>query len=144
MEENQDVPSQGKPEEIFRKRFLEVMKEMGENTRNDPEGIWMIGSLASSLLKQSQSPTWKRFKSALTPEVYNSLINSFRKQGNQLAKDGKEKAAFAVEVLALSIIAPTQSGQNEHIASGDQLLNKMVQDSIDFFHRSQADHTPPN
>ena len=144
MSENQDLSSGSNPEEIFKKRFVEVMTEMGENTRKDPESVWLIGSLSASLLDQSQTPTWIHFKKALTPEVYNSLINSFRQQGNQLAKEGNEKAAFAVEVLALSIIAPTLSAENEPIASGDKLLNKMVQDSINFFRRRQAGNTQPN
>ncbi len=138
MSKDQDHPSEENPEEVFKKRFLEVMKQMGESTSKDPEGVWMIGSLAASLLDQSKSPDWVHLKKSLTPEIYNSLINSFRTQGNQLAKDGKEKAAFAVEVLALSIIAPTLSEKNEPIASGDKLLNNMVQDSINFFRRSQA------
>ncbi len=144
MSENQDLPSGSNPEEIFKKRFVEVMTEMGENTRKDPESVWLIGSLSASLLDQSKSHNWVHFKKALTPEIYNSLINSFRQQGNQLAKEGNEKAAFAVEVLALSIIAPTLSDENEPIASGDKLLNKMVQDSIDFFRRNQTTVKRPN
>ncbi len=144
MNENQDPLSEANRQDFFIRRFFKVMKEMGQNTQNDPEGVWMIGSLAASLLDQSQSRSWAHFKKALTPEVYNGLVESLRKQGNKLAGEGKEKAAFAVEVIALSIIAPTQSGNNEHLSSGDKLLNKRVQDSVDFFRRNEAARGRPN
>ena len=144
MDENQDPLSEANRQEFFTRRFFKVMEEMGENTKNDAEGVWMIGSLAASLLDQSQSRDWVHFKKTLTPEVYDGLIESLRKQGNQLAGEGKEKAAFAVEVIALSIIAPTQSDNNEHLVSGDKLLNKMVQDSVNFFRRNEAARKQPN
>ena len=144
MDENQDPLSEANRQEFFIRRFFKVMKEMGENTQNDPEGIWMIGSLAASLLDQSQKRNWAHFKKTLTPEVYDGLIESLRKQGNQLAGEGKEKAAFAIEVIALSIIAPTQSDNHEHLASGDKLLDKRVQDSVNFFRRNEAARGRPN
>lgn len=129
--------------EVFRTRFVEAISKMGDTVYKDTESKWLIGSLAAKLVSQTNTQDWVGLKRSMTQTTYNELLNSFRKQGNELAAKGNDKAAFAVEVLALSIIAP-QMRKDEHIAAGDDLLNKMVQETIVFFRTQSADQQNPS
>lgn len=125
------------PEEFFKKRFISLMADLGKNASKDLETVWLIGSLAGSILSDAKSPSWTKFKSSLSGEGYDRLLTALKAQGNQLSEKGNHKAAYAVETIAISIIAPTMS-KDEHIASGNKLLDQMIGDSVSFYHKSPA------
>ncbi|VAW16871.1 hypothetical protein MNBD_ALPHA12-582 [hydrothermal vent metagenome] len=125
------------PRQLFKYRFVTVIGDMGENVHKDPETLFLIGSLAASLIEQVKKPSWTKTKAALSPQAYNELLNSLKDQANQLAAKGKTKAAYAVEIMALSLIAPTML-DDEHIASGNDLLDTMIEDTIKFYRQRTA------
>jgi len=117
------------PQALFKHRFVMVIKDMGENVHKDQEALFLIGSLAGRLIDKAQKTSWAKTKAALSPQGYDELLNSFKDQANQLAAKGNAKAAYAVEILALSLIAPTMRA-DEHISSGNDLLDNMIEDTI--------------
>jgi len=119
-------------EELFKSRFVAVITDMGTNVRKDPETMFFLGSLAGRLVTEGKKTSWAKTKAALSPAAYDSLLNSFQDKANQLAAKGNAKAAYAVEILALSLIAPTMRA-DEHIASGNELLDNMIEDTIRFY-----------
>lgn len=127
-------------EELFKKRFREVITELGNSTRKDPVALRLIGSLATDLMKQGKVDKWEDLKAGLSAETYDILLKSFQEQGNQQAKKGNMKAAFAIEVLALSVISSTVR-DDDHIIAGEVLLDNMIEDMIQLYRRNPV---PPN
>lgn len=120
------------PEQFFKVRFTKLMTDLGENAIKDPETVWLIGSLAGSIIEDANIKSWTALKAALDTNAYDRLLSAFQSQGNSLAKQGNHKAAYAVETLALSVIAPTMSKDN-HVAKGNILLDSMISDAITFY-----------
>ncbi len=131
------------PEEFFKVRFINLFKDLGENATKDPETIWLIGSLAGSIIEENQKKSWKEFKLSLSKDAYDRLLAALKSQGNNLAQQKNFKAAYAVETLAISIIAPTMK-KDEHLAKGNKLLDGMIGDAIEFYRSKPATNSKPN
>lgn len=131
------------PDEFFKTRFVNLMKDLGENAKNDPETIWLIGSLAGSIIEENKKKTWKEFKLSLTKDDFNRLLAAFQSQGTRLAKDKNHKSAYAVETLAISVIAPTMN-KDPHIVEGNKLLDSMIGDAIKFYRSRPATNVAKN
>jgi hypothetical protein len=134
---------QSTPDKDFKARFIALIKDLGENASKDPETIWLIGSLAGSMLEDASQSNWSELKASLSREGYDQLLNAFKAQGNELASSGNHKAAYAIQTLAISVIAPTMA-KDEHIAAGNQLLDKMVDDAINMYRQNPATGNTPN
>lgn len=128
---------------LFKERFVAVMKDMGQNVHKDPETLYLIGSLAAHLVKRANLTTWTELKAALSQEAYTGLVNSFKEQGNEHHKNGNRKVAYAIEILAISVICKTQN-DDPQIGSGEELLDKMIEDTIGFYHRRTANAPQAN
>ena len=131
------------PEQFFKIRFVNLMKDLGDNASKDPETIWLIGSLAGSIIEENNKKTWKEFKLSLAKDDFNRLLSAFQSQGSRLAKDNNHKSAYAVETLAISVIAPTMK-KDPHIVKGNKLLDTMITDAITFYRRKPATNSKPN
>lgn len=131
------------PKEFFKIRFVNLLKDLGENASKDPETIWLIGSLAGSIIEENQKKTWKEFKLSLSKEAFDRMLAALQSQGNNLAKQKNYKAAYAVETLAISIIAPTMK-QDKHLVKGNKLLDSMIGDAIKFYRSKPATNTKLN
>ncbi len=125
------------PEQFFKSRFIKLMKDLGQNASKDPETIWLIGSLAGSIMHDTNKKSWADLKGSMSRQDYSSLLSAFQAQGNELAEKGNHKAAYAVEALAISVIAPTMA-KDEHIASGNKLLDRMIDDAVKFYRQNPA------
>jgi len=133
------------PTEFFKSRFISLIADLGKNASKDPKTIWLIGSLAGSILADAKMANWTQFKSALSADAYDRMLAALKTQGNKLSQDGEHKSAYAVETIAISIIAPTMI-TDEHIEKGNHLLDKMIGDAIDFYHKNPvaASDAKPN
>ncbi len=129
------------PREIFKSRFISLLADLGKNATRDPETIWLIGSLAGSILADTKAPSWPALKSSLSAQGYDGLLESLKNQGNRLAEEGEHKSAYAVQTIAISIVAPTMA-DDEHIATGNELLDKMIADAVDFYHKHPVSKAP--
>ena len=115
-------------EEDFKKRFIDLLADLHVNGRSDGEAMWLVGSLASNLLSETRLDSWAAFKRALSPEAFSQLLTTFQTQGNSIAAEGKQKAVYAVQVLAVSLIARTQSAPE--VVSGEPLLDELIDVAI--------------
>lgn len=128
--------------EIFKQRFATIMIDMGKNVQNDNEMLLLIGSLASSLIAKAQLRTWAELKGALSQEAHDGLLQSIQNQGNELATNGHNKAAYAAEILGVSLITKTMEN-DPHMVKGDKLLDDMIQNTVTFFNHQAANMPAP-
>lgn len=129
-------------EEDFKERFVAVLQDLRSNGGKDPEAMFLIGSLAARLLDRAKQPSWATYKANLAPQVYARLLSDFQKQGNAFHKEGKAKHAYAIQVLAISLIARTQN--DDEVRAGDSLLDDMLGFLIAAYREAQAADPKPN
>lgn len=120
--------------ELFKRRFAALMVDMGQNVHKDGETLYLIGSLAAHLIDRAKVKSWPDLKAALSQEAYSGLLTTFQAQATEHAQKGNKKAAYAIEILAISTICITQN-DDEQIKSGEQLLDNMIGDTIGLFRR---------
>lgn len=131
----------GTKEEDFKQRFVALMQDLRENAGKDREATWLIGSLATRLVDLYKLKTWGQFKAALTPPAYARLLADFEKEGNGFHQQGNAKAAYAVQVLAISLIARSQN--DPQVRAGDSLLDEMIQAMVAVYRKAQAAEKRP-
>jgi hypothetical protein len=112
------------------------MRDLNENGQNDREAMWMIGSLAARLVDLYKLRNWTAFKAQLTPAAYDRLLKDFEQQGNGYHKEGKAKAAYAIQLLAISVIARTQ--QDPEVQQGDKLLDGLINGMVAAYRKAMA------
>ena len=124
-------------EEDFKQRFAGVLLDMRNAAANDPEGMWLVGSLAARIIDEAKQPSWTIFKERISRADWSGLLTTFQTQGNALAKQGAQRQVFAVQVLAASMVAKTQT-QDPDIVSGDKILSDIIDDAVTVFRDTQA------
>ena len=129
-------------EEDFKDRFVAVLQDLRGNGGKDPEAMFLIGSLAARLIDRASQPNWAAYKANMTPPAYAKLLSDFQQQGNDFHKEGKAKHAYAIQVLAISLIARTQSDPD--VRSGDGLLDDMLGFLIAAYRKAEAMTPKPN
>lgn len=129
-------------EEDFKERFVAVLQDLRTNGGKDSEAMFLIGSLAARLVDRARQPTWAAYKANLAPPVYAKLLSDFQKQGNDFHKEGKAKHAYAIQVLAISLIARTQN--DAEVRAGDSLLDEMLGFLIASYRKAEATTPKPN
>jgi hypothetical protein len=122
-------------EDLFKQRLVEVLADLQANGQNDTEVLWVLGGLGARLVEESKRSNWVELKKALTTEAYESLLSTFQAQANTLATQNKPKAAYSVEILAMSLIARTQ--KTPEMIAGDQLLDEFIEAAISGFRMNQ-------
>lgn len=123
-------------EQDFKDRLVAVMRDVKENLPHDPEAAWMIGSLAGRLVDAYKLKSWGAFKAALSRQAYDQLLKDFEQQGNGYHKEGKAKAAYAIQLLAISTIARTQT--DPEVKEGEKLLDGIINSMIAAYRKALA------
>ena len=124
-------------EQDFKNRFAEVLKDLQQNGSKDNEAMWLLGSLAASLADDLKSPDWSSAKRSMAAKTYDTLLHTFQSQGNEHHRDGRIKHAYAIQVLAVSLIARSQGGDPQ-IAAGEALLDQIVDYTVAVYRRETA------
>lgn len=109
----------------FKQRFTAVLVDIQEMSGEDGEAMALIGSLAADLAATLQQPNWSSAKGVVTPQIYNDLLKIFEQRGNDYHKAGKAKHAYAIQALALSLVAGTMRS-DPHLAEGEKLLDTII------------------
>lgn len=122
--------------EEFKIRLASVLKDLKENGQKDSEAMWLMGSLAAHIINAAGEKNWPGLKAALTSEGYDSLLTQFEQQGHEFLKQGKKKSAYAVQALAVSLIASKM--QDPVIATGNALLDDFIGRTLHIY-KSTAD-----
>lgn len=129
-------------EDDFKARFIAVMQDLREAGREDSEAMWLMGSLAARLVDAYKAKDWSDFKARMVPPIYDKLLKDFETQGNEFHRNRKVKQAYAVQVLAMSLIARTQKDRD--VQTGDKLLDDTIDATILAYRRTKATEPKPN
>lgn len=115
-------------EDDFKERFIAVMKNLHTDGQKDAEAMWLTGSLAARLVDKTRQGSWTQFKASRTRRSYDQLLADFSVEGNAYHTQGKAKHAYAVQLLAMSMIARYQ--KDEDVQFGLKLLDELIDRSI--------------
>jgi len=96
----------------------------------------MVGSLASDLATTLEQPTWVAAKQALSAAAYDALLATFDKRGNAYYRDGHVKHAYAIQLLAVSLVARTQRADAD-IAAGEKLIDQIIDRALTLHRQNQ-------
>jgi hypothetical protein len=119
----------------FRTRFASVLADLRESGTKDAEAMWMLGSLAAQIIDKSNQKTWGALRTGLSRADYDHILTDFQTQGNALAAAGKTKPAYAMQALAVSIVAGTFS--EPLMTDGSKLLDEIVDRAVGFYRANQ-------
>lgn len=115
-------------EEEFKQRFAAVLLDLQENGRNDSQAMWLIGSLAAQIAEKAGQASWAEFKQTMSQETYAKLLADFETEGNRQYQEGDRKKAYAIQVLAVSLVSFTQD--DEEIQAGGALLDQLIDTTL--------------
>ena len=124
----------------FKQRFASVLQDLQEAGTRDGETMALIGSLASELAASLKQQSWSGAKSVMTTETYNDLLKTFETKGNGHHQAGRIKQAYALQALAVSLIAATQRA-DQTMAQGEMLLDAIIDRSVAIY-RQQTRSNP--
>ena len=126
-------------EEDFKQRLVAVMQDLREDGSRDAEAIWLLGSLAATLVDTAKARSWPALKQQLGRADYDGLLRDFQNSGNAFHKEGKRKHAYAVQILAMSVIAGKQ--QDPDVQAGNTLLDDIIERAIAHYRASLGPQT---
>lgn len=113
----------------FKQRFTAVVSDILKSGGEDGQAMAMIGHLASDIAASLQQQNWVTAKANMTPEVYKDLLKIFEKRGNEYHQADKDKHAYAIQALAMSLIAATMRSDTQ-IAEGEKILDAVIDRSV--------------
>jgi hypothetical protein len=123
----------------LKQRLAAVLRDLQRDGGNDPEAVWLIGSLAATLVDKAKAKTWADLKAGMSQATYEGLVNDFQTQGNALWQAGKPKHTYAIQALSLSVVALTQRS-DPVIRDGETLLDSMIEGAIGIYRKTQRTH----
>ena len=112
-------------QEDFKISLATLLKDLRESGVNDGQAMFLLGSLATGLADDLKSPGWVAAKNAMTPGTRNDVLRTFEDQANLHHREGRPRHAYAIQALAMSLIASTLR-DDAHIASGEPLLDQII------------------
>ena len=111
-------------EEFFKPRFLGLVRELADPATADPQSLIAIGALARRMMDDAKVKSWAAFKRGQTRALYDATLRVFQKQGNAMVQEKKLRTAYAIQVLAMSLIARTQA--DTEVEAGDRQLDGII------------------
>lgn len=116
-------------EDAFKRRFATVLQDLQRDGTKDPAAMLLLGSLAADLARDLNTTTWSQAKQALSPGTYDTLLRTLESAGNAHHAAGQEKHAYAIQALAVSLVARTQHADPD-IVEGEKLLDAVINRAI--------------
>jgi hypothetical protein len=124
-----ETPNQASRNAEFKQRFAAVLGNIHKTSAEDGEAMALIGSLAAELAGDLQQQNWSTAKSVMAPRTYNDLLKIFEKRGNEAHQAGRTKHAYAIQALAMSLIAGTMRSDPQ-MAEGEKMLDALIDHSV--------------
>lgn len=121
-------------EDDFKLRFIEMMRNLREIGMQDLEAVWLIGNLAAKFIDRARSENWTQFRKTRTQRAYASMLKDFEAQGNSFHAQGRNKNAYAIQVLAISMVAGTQ--KDADVVNGLVVLDDMIQYAVEYYRKN--------
>lgn len=113
----------------FKQRFAAVLSDIQKSGAEDGEAMSLIGHLAADLADTMQQQTWAAAKANMTTQTYNDLLKVFEQRGNEYHQAGKTKHAYAIQALAMSLIAATMRSDPQ-VAMGEKVIDTIINRSV--------------
>jgi len=123
-------------EQDFKERFVAIVSDLESHGRKDPEAMWLVGSFATGLIDLYRLKSWSEFKRSLPTMAYNKLLKDFEEQGNRYHREKNAKAAYAIQLLAASVVARTQT--DKQVQAGDKLLDQAIDTAVAMYRKVKA------
>lgn len=120
----------------FKTRLAAVLNDIQGQGTKDAEAMWLMGGLASDLSANLKASSWRAAKSRMNRATYDMLLTKFREEGNAHHREGRIKHAYAIQALAMSLIAPTM--KDAKVREGGQLLDTLIDGAVTLYRRSNS------
>ncbi|MGV3491025.1 MAG: hypothetical protein ACO1OG_06845 [Devosia sp.] len=112
-------------EEDFARRFGTMMAELHSKHLPNRARMMQVGGLAANLMRQAGAKTWPSYKKLLRPDQEAALLAAFRDSGHEKFAAGKQDEFYAIEVLAMSVVASRM--KDPVLKQGELLLDRIIQ-----------------
>jgi hypothetical protein len=89
----------------FIARYHEVVDELDRTGRNDPETMWLLGSLVARLVTGTEAQNWRQLKLIIDDKSLRELVETLDGNAVTYEADGKTKAAYVARLLRISLVA---------------------------------------
>lgn len=126
------APDTGTRNAEFKQRFAAVLADIQQTGGQDGESMALIGSLAAELSANLQQPNWSSAKSVMSRQTYNDLLKIFEQRGNEYHSAGRDRHAYAIQALAMSLVASTMRADPQ-LAQGEKMLDAVIDRSVAVF-----------
>jgi len=112
----------------FKQRLTVVLEDLKDSGMEDGEAMFFLGNFATRICDSVSKAGWTDVKNVITRADYDRLLKEFETEGNRLNREGNLKAAYALQALALSLVARTQA--DPQVRSGEALLDIVIDSAI--------------
>ena len=117
----------------LRQRLGAILADLNAAGLEDGEAMYVLGGATTGLIDRGGAKDWTSFKQGLPAADFARLLKQVETEGNQLVADGKHKAAYALQALAVSLVA---SRQNDTVLrDGEQLLDAVIDTTVANFRK---------
>ena len=89
----------------FIARYHEDVDELDRTGRNDPETMWLLGSLVARLVTNTDAQNWTQLKLMLDNKSLKELVETLDTNAATYEAEGKTKAAYVARLLGISLVA---------------------------------------
>lgn len=134
MKENTQQMTELSIEDGFKSQLATVLKNLDSHGTKDREAMWLIGSLAASLVDSGEATSWPDLKSRISESGFKAMLHSLQQQGAKFQIEKEARKAYAVQAIAISLVA--DSMKDPETKTGGKLLDEMIDQAIWFFKES--------
>jgi hypothetical protein len=113
-------------------RLAAVLQDLQRVGAKDLQVMLLLGSLASDLSDNFRAPSWSRAKLNMKPEERNYMLTRFQVEGREHQGAKREKHAYVIQALAVSLAASTQPDRSA-LKDGERLLDQLIDRAVDVY-----------
>jgi hypothetical protein len=120
----------------LKQRLAALLRDLQDGGGQDGEAMAMIGALAGELALSHKQQSWSATKGVMSRQTYNALLEKFRDSGNDNVQAGRIRNAYAIQAVALSLVAATQR-DDPQTAEGERLLDVAIDHTVAVYLRNR-------
>lgn len=117
----------------FKQRLATILDDLKDSGMEDGEAMFFLGNFATRVCDSVGKVGWTDVKNVISTADYDRLLKEFETEGNRLYREGNLKAAYALQAMAVSLIARTQA--DPQVKSGETLLDIVIDTAIGNFRK---------
>ena len=120
----------------FKLKFVQLLADLKKSGTKDKEALGLIGFLGAHIADAAQMESWSGAKARLTPQGFRDLHKKLVDQGKLEIKNGKRRAAYAVQAFIMSMTA--RASKDPEVKAGEKVLDNFL-DEVVAMHRKAKD-----